>query len=493
MRGVRRRVSRKSRFLVLLTLFGWLFLVLVILPRRRRELELAGGEASTGDPEVSPIAEPTPLPQGPMPLAQDARSLRDVPLALASRTDTRPPTDIGQRTTARVVALRDTGTEALEADPDAPASRPSLQSADKEHHGGPRTLEEGEEALPGSSPPSPTSQGPSSSPEGREEALEQGLIGLATPASDMNSSLDRQPAPKVSTPPAVTDEAQLGLRPYLRAIWRFRWLIPVAVCIAILVPLLLVYRPQWPPGLEPRATVSYVTTTRLLVDSPTRPFLRTQSTSLGGTGQQATSGPGRPAGSGLSRSSVTQSLVGSANVFPLLIESDEVRALRRQLLGNVPGTVRATAFTAAQSATRFRPGVLPVMHITAVAPDPTSALALGPATAQAFKIWLAREQSRAQVLAAERIVVRPLRQPTIATPAGGPAYGLPILAGLALIGAFAGMAVAIDRAFPRMRAGEPSLRYVETAQDVQGESVAATAAHAPAHSSPYDRGLSRTA
>jgi hypothetical protein len=413
MRGVKQRVSRKSGFFVVLALFAWLFLVLVILPRRRQEAGLAADDSDRAERDSIP-----------------------------------PETDLADPTASALASVPGTPADDL---------KPTFQSVFKQHDGALHALREHDQASPDPAPPD-------RSPDVRDELLRRLLDALE--AHDSDSSLDPKPVTsRQAVPRAVgAHDPQLGVRAYLGALWRFRWFIPFAVCAAILVPLLMLYRPHWPPALDARATVSYVTKTQLLVDSPSGPFVRTETRSSGVPVKPATPGSETPAQSSSSQSPDKKSLVDAANLFPLLMESDEVVSLRRKLIGNVPGTVHATALFANLGANRFRPSVLPVMQIIAVAPDPKGALKLGQGTARAFKIWLAREQNRTNVPRGELIVVRQLHQPSIAEPTGGPGYGLPILAGLAAFGAFVGLAVALDRAFPRVRAGQPSLRTVSAAE-----------------------------
>jgi hypothetical protein len=479
MRGVKHRVSRKSGFFVVLALFAWLFLVLVILPRRRHEGALAVG-ARAGEQDLTGVEEPTTHPPDePTPLVDDAELARDGSQVLASSGSTRAEHGLADPTASALTAVPNTSADDLEAQPD-------VQSAFNQRDGALHALREHEQTTP--DPPSLDR-----SPDVRDELLRRLLDALEAHDSDFGSSLDPKPVAsrQAATRAVEAHSPQLGVRAYLGAFWRFRWLIPLAVCAAILVPLLMLYRPHWPPVLDARATVAYVTKTQLLVDSPTGPFVRTEtrsSVSPVKPVKPVMPGSETTAQSGSSLSSDKKSLVDAANLFPLLIESDEVVSLRRKLIGNVPGSVHATALFANQGANRFRPSVLPVMQIIAVAPDPKGALRLGQGTARAFKIWLAREQNRTNVPRDELIVVRQLRGPSIAEPTGGAGYGLPILAGLAAFGAFVGLAVALDRAFPRVRAGKPSLSSVETVRAAEAGTAEPQASSGEA---PYSDSLQR--
>jgi hypothetical protein len=245
---------------------------------------------------------------------------------------------------------------------------------------------------------------------------------------------------------------------YLRAAKRFWWIVLFGVAMACLTGLGLLYRVKsvMPPKLVNKSKPVFVASTELLVDSPTDPYLRTaskqvtppRSTKTGRT--QTTTSP-------LSTGSAvdTKTLIDAANLFPLFVESDEVVAIRRKLIGDIPGTVQAKALYSTQGVNRFRPSVIPVMQISASAPRPKFAIALAGGTARAFDLWLKRRQDSAKIPAAQRIVVHQLHAPRQAVATGGPAYGLPGLASLGVLGLFIALAVLLDQriAVGRVAAG----------------------------------------
>jgi hypothetical protein len=240
---------------------------------------------------------------------------------------------------------------------------------------------------------------------------------------------------------------------YLRIARRFWWLVVAGLAAASLVLVLMVYRVErkWPPLLAKKAVPSYYATTELLVDSPTGPYIRTGtdrpipvprfSRSQESSQPTTTTAP--------TGATPTKALVDAANLFPLFVESDAVARIRIERFGVIPGIVRAKALYAVQGENRYRPSVLPVMQIAAYAQTPRNAVRLAEATARAFGIWLAREQSRAHVPAAQRIVVRQLRVPREAVARSGASYGLPALVAFAVFGAFLGLIVAVDRLLSR--------------------------------------------
>ena len=149
----------------------------------------------------------------------------------------------------------------------------------------------------------------------------------------------------------------------------------------------------------------------------------------------------------------TKSLVDAANLLPLIVTSDDVAAIREKLVGEVRGTVTAKALFASQGANRYRPSTVPVMEVVAVARRPNPAVRLAEGTSSALRVWLTREQTRSRIPPNQRIVLRPLQTAT-ATRTGGAGKGLPILVGLAILAAFAGAAILLDRAWPRRTPAE---------------------------------------
>jgi hypothetical protein len=144
-----------------------------------------------------------------------------------------------------------------------------------------------------------------------------------------------------------------------------------------------------------------------------------------------------------------QPLLAATNVYPLIIESDEVARLREEKFGALPGEVLATAYTAVSTPTRFLPAQLPIIDIVATSAAPREAITLAQATADTFEVWVRRAQNEAGVAPKERILIEQLRAPGDVFPSGGPSYGLPILAALAVAAAFAILAVVLDQLFPR--------------------------------------------
>jgi hypothetical protein len=220
--------------------------------------------------------------------------------------------------------------------------------------------------------------------------------------------------------------------------------------------MLMLYKPKWPP--TPRTRPTYVAKMQILIDSPTGPFLRTQPKIVGqNQGRNVT-----PSSKNTVVPSVsdTKSLVDAANIFPLLVTSDEVAAIREKKEGVIRGTVAAKALFASQGVNRYRPGSVPVMEITAVSRHPNPALRLAEGTGAAFEVWLADQQKRSNIPPNQRIVLRPLLAATVAK-TGGAGKGLPLLLGLAILSAFVALAIALDRARPRTYVSRRAPRAVD--------------------------------
>ena len=235
----------------------------------------------------------------------------------------------------------------------------------------------------------------------------------------------------------------------LRALWRSKWFVMLGLCIAVVAPLLMLYKAKWPP--TPRTRPHYVAKTQILVDSPTGPFLRTQPKILGTQSQKKGTVPTtRPGQSPVVPSvSDTKSLVDAANLFPLFVTSDEVSALRQKMFGPIRGSVSAKALFASQGVNRYRPTTVPVIEIVAVSRRPNPAIRMARGTARAFNVWLTDQQKQANIAPNQRIVLRPLQAATSAVKTGGAGMGLPIIVALAVIAGVAGLAIFYDRARPR--------------------------------------------
>jgi hypothetical protein len=233
--------------------------------------------------------------------------------------------------------------------------------------------------------------------------------------------------------------------PVVAALKRYWWLLAVGGVVGLLVAVSMVYTI---PGFEPREGRTYTAQSRLLVTSPEGQYVRVSIPREVDTG----SSDGQGSGGGPAVTQVPPNvapLLAAANLYPTIIVSDDVRALRTKMFGQLPGRVTANAFSAVSTPQRFSPAQLPVIDIFATAGSSKQAITLANATSQAFVRWIRAEQNRSGVKPAERILIRELQVPQVAIPSPGPSFGVPMLVAFALVAAFGFLAVVLDRLVPR--------------------------------------------
>jgi hypothetical protein len=247
-----------------------------------------------------------------------------------------------------------------------------------------------------------------------------------------------------------------GYGPALRRFW---WVVAVGAIFAILAAVLMAYSVEAavPPKLTEREQPVYTAEARLFVTSGQAPYLRTSVTRF----EQVPIGAGESAGAEATFSRITdppdvKTLVDAANVYPLLIVSDEVSQLREKMYGSLPGEVNAQTIFATATASRYQPSQIPVIELFGTADTPEDARALAAATSKAFRQWIIREQDRAKIEPEQRILIQELAAPGPAFATGGGGIGLPVLALLAIITAFGAVAIMLDRMYPRPRDDDAS-------------------------------------
>ena len=253
------------------------------------------------------------------------------------------------------------------------------------------------------------------------------------------------------------------------ALVRFWWLV-VAGLVAGAITAAVV--------LKAEAAPTRVATTKILVNSPSEPYLRTQQTGV--SPQVSTVHPARSRRGGKSKAGLqpapklqagsatapdTSTLVTAANLYPLLIKSRAVERLRDWLYGRLPGKLTAKALNATTNTYGvYRPSTLPVVEVTATARSSRKARRLLDATVAAFGRWIVTQQRLAHIPRAQRISVQQLDVPALST-TGGRSKGLPIFVGALVFLAFCGAAIVADRARPARAEGgakEPPPRTAAT-------------------------------
>jgi hypothetical protein len=233
----------------------------------------------------------------------------------------------------------------------------------------------------------------------------------------------------------------------LNAVLRFWWLPVIGLVVGVAAAVGLLSR-------QP-ATI-YTATDTVLVTSPSAPYLRTAQTQATTVPAQAKkSGPGakrKPVTPASVRSTTsapdTQVLVNAANLYPLLIQSDEIRKLRIAQFGPTPGRVSATALASSTNTYGvYHPSPLPVITVKTTSRRSGAAQKLAVDTVSTFGMWIAQRQKDAGVPKAERITIEQLRVRVQSS--GGTSYGLPAFVLVVVLLAFGGLAVLADRLRPR--------------------------------------------
>ena len=252
-------------------------------------------------------------------------------------------------------------------------------------------------------------------------------------------------APQTGTrdgPLGVVKASPLVSNQYVRALRRFWWLLVVGVGIAAIAAVLSVYRVDLsvPPSLEKSAEITYTSSARLLVTSEESPYFRTRVTQevegADGTVQEFTTSP-----------DIT-TLISAANLYPILISSDEVEQLRDEMAGPLPGAITTRAIYEVNSPSRFELSQVPVIEVFGHADSPAAAVAITQATVDAFLAYIDEWQDRANLRGQERIVLEEIQKPEGVIASGGTSLSFPFMLFLIIAAAFLALAILLDRLFP---------------------------------------------
>jgi hypothetical protein len=230
---------------------------------------------------------------------------------------------------------------------------------------------------------------------------------------------------------------------YVRSLLRFWWVLVIGLAVAQAAAIVAVYKVDFssiPPELTERSKPRYSAQGRLLVTDGREPHLRTSVTT-----EQPTAEGDAP----VTEPPDTATLVHAANLYPLLIESDQVAQVRERLFGPTDGQIRAQAVYAVSTPSRFTPSRVPVIQLIGVDDSPKEAIDLVKNTSAAFVRWMNARQRAAGIKPAERISIRPIQTPKSAAEFGGASSTLPVLTFGVVLMAFIALAVSFDRLFPR--------------------------------------------
>ena len=238
---------------------------------------------------------------------------------------------------------------------------------------------------------------------------------------------------------------------YTRSLLRFWWLLLIGLAVALAAAVTAVYNVDFSSGtptLTEREQPSYSAQGRLLITDQSASHLRVAITKLQAVTSDA---EGTPRLLPVTSAPDIGTLVAAANLYPSLIESDEVAEIRESTFGPNDGEIKAQALHAIASPSRFAPSRIPVIQLIAVADSPKKATALVTHTGTAFNRWLSQRQQQSGVKPSERVVVVALQTPKSADAFGGASSTLPVLVFGVVLMAFVALAFLFDRMFPRRR------------------------------------------
>jgi hypothetical protein len=291
-------------------------------------------------------------------------------------------------------------------------------------------------------------------------------------------------APQTGTregPLGVVKAPLLPSNQYVRALKRYWWVLAIGVGIAAIAAVLSVYRVGLvPPNVEKKAQITYTASARLLVTSEESPYVRTRVT-------QSVTGEDGSVQTYTSSPDIT-TLISAANLYPILISSDEVQELRDEMAGPLPGAITTRAIYEVSSPSRFELSQVPVVEVYGHADSAAGAVTITQATVAAFLAYIDQQQDKANLRAPERIVLQELERPAGAIASGGTSLSLPLMLFLLIAAGFLALAILLDRLFPagirlplRRKApsappGEPELGEALTAAERERRAQAGTRA-----------------
>jgi len=282
----------------------------------------------------------------------------------------------------------------------------------------------------------------------------------------------------------VAASATANVAGYAHAIRRFWWVLAVGAVFALLAALSARFSISvLPPGLEEKEEISYTAESRLLITSADNPHFRSQKTievpvgPADAGGDEETSGEGDESTGGqrtttFSSAPDLNTIVRNANTYPYIIESDKVADYRRQVFGDLPGSVTALGATSVVTANRVELSEIPVIRLIAVAGTPEDAVELADKTGKAFIGWLEEFQAENEIGRGDRIIVDQLNTPRGAFASAGPSTTLPVLVFIVVLAAFCVLAILLDRLLPPRQPRPAQASDVEPLEPVKVKKTA---------------------
>jgi hypothetical protein len=260
--------------------------------------------------------------------------------------------------------------------------------------------------------------------------------------------------------------------PYARAVQRYWWIATLGVLAALALAVFMVDHVAlgFPPKLTPRTAPVYAASAQLFVDGPNSPYLRTKVTDTASQGSNAAVSV-RTAVTALSSVPDTAVLLNAANLYPVIIQSDQVTALREQTFGSVEGSVVAqAAFASATPYGAYRLSPIPIINVKAYAAQSKDALKLTEDTVAAFHLWLTDKQAKSKIPDNQRVIVRQLQAPESTTKIDSSSFTAPAGIAILVMGLTFGLIVLVDR------------RRGNRGETAEAESAERVSSHAPTSS-----------
>lgn len=242
---------------------------------------------------------------------------------------------------------------------------------------------------------------------------------------------------------AVLPPSLLG-NEYMLSLRRYWWLLLLGVGVAAVAAIAMVYRIDFgsvPPTLEKREQLTYTASARILVTSAEAPYFRTSVT-------REVPGPEGEEPQEVGSAPDLGTLISTANLYPILIESDEVRRIRDEEAGPLPGLITTRAIYEVNSPSRFELSQVPVVEVYGSAGSPAAAIGITQATVDAFMTYVDGIQDNAGLERRERILLEELERPEAAIASGGTSLSLPFMVFTLISGAFVALAILLGRLFP---------------------------------------------
>jgi hypothetical protein len=240
------------------------------------------------------------------------------------------------------------------------------------------------------------------------------------------------------------------VNPTLRSLLRFWWLVLAGLVLGVIAGYL---------ALSAKSdNKKYVATAKIFVNSPAGPYLRTQVTQVTPQSTQPqvlktakTTGTGAQTSVQLVRSPPvvtseapdTATLVTAANLYPLLIVSDEVAAVSPAPSGC---KIDATGvFASTNTFGVFKASPVPVVAVKSTCKSKNSAMPSSQNRVLGFQKWIVQQQDKDRIPLKQRLLVQELAAPTSTATIGGRSAGLPLFVGVVVFLLFCGLAILLDR------------------------------------------------